>query len=575
MNRSLIIILVLIKSLVVSAQIPKEEVLVDVSVFPTEKPVLTVNSEILLAGESLQYKISVLNHLNIKSDLSKIAYVSLRNQNDSIIFNQKLKLLNGSGYSDFFLPANLKTGVYYLIGYTNFSRNNETEAIDKKMVYVINTFLENKIEFQATDTTNLRRSHNVNSEFLGRDKKEQPISITTDKQIYGYREKVNFTLNPNLNNNGDFLLSVRRIDSIEIPHIVSKIKQVRKSSIFYLPELRGELISGVVLSKTDNLPIVNQPVSLTILEKNFIFKLAKTDQTGRFFFSISEDYNPGKCVVQIIGGKEEIKEYTINLDDKHLHLNQSKKIVLNLDSNLKEWLQERSVQLQIENAYFERKQDSVLSIKSHSPFYNNLGTLYLLDDYTRFPTVRETFIEIIKLAAVRGSGENIRFLVYNEYDPNGLGKFNNIPPLVLVDGMMIQDNNAFLNFNSREIESIRVVNKPYRYGPKLFSGIIVVKTKNNDFSSLINTNVLEFDLQSAAQEKIYYNFNNLQDLSSSRIPDYRAQLHWNPQIHLSNTEFKSSFLTSEVPGIYEIRLEGYDENGTKILIKKHITVAQN
>ena len=559
---------------VASAQIPKDAINVDINVFSKEKAILFINSDIILAGELIQYKISILNDSNTKSKLSKIAYVSFRDQNDSVVFNHKLKLKNGSADGGFFLPANLKTGIYSLVGYTNFSRNNIVEAFDEKNIYVINTFMENSSGSKTADTVKVNAISETTVDFSTQKINEQSIRIKTDKQIYGYREKVTLNLGSLLDKSGEYVLSVRQVNTIEISGKVSKLSQKSNSKIFYIPELRGELISGVVLSNVDNKPVANEEVSLTIPGKDFIFKLAKTDRNGRFSFSITEDYNAEKSEIQIVGATEEAKNYTLVLDNKDLILNERKGSILKLDPNLKEWLMERSVQLQIENAYFEKKRDSLLPRKSHPSFYDDLGTLYLLDDYSRFSTVRETFIEIIKLAAIRGSGENTRFLVYNEYDPKGIGKFNDIPPLVLMDGMMIQDNDELLNYNARDIKSIRVINKPYRYGPKLFSGIISVETLKGDFILSTKDYIEEIKLPPTVREKEYFKPDNLDDRLSSRIPDYRVQLFWNPQIVLSTSDYSTSFYTSDVPGIYEIRLEGFDKSGTQILLKNYFKVLQ-
>ena len=169
--------------------------------------------------------------------------------------------------------------------------------------------------------------------------------------------------------------------------------------------------------------------------------------------------------------------FKLVLDKKDFDLSKKGASFLKLDTELKEWLLERSVQMQIENAYYDTKKDSILNNETNVPFYNNLGTVFLLDGYTRFPTVKETFVEVVTLAAVRGVGSDSRFVVNNEYDPNGTANFNDIPPLVLMDGMQILNNEDLINYNAREIKSIRVINKPYRFGPKLFSGVIAAETK--------------------------------------------------------------------------------------------------
>ena len=548
------------------SQIPRNELGIDTNVFPEEKVALNINSNILLAGEALLYKISILNNSNTKSELSKIAYVSLRNQNDSIIFNHKLRLENGNASANSFLPANLKTGSYRLIGYTNFSRNQATESFISKNIYIINTFAENISISKSSDTIRLEAFYEDKEELFTQRNNKQEFSIKTDKLNYGFREKVTLNIEDLGEDSGSFMLSVRQANPVKVSNEIDENTQQTNSKIFYIPELRGELISGKVISNEDNKAVANQIVSLTIPGKYFIFKLAKTDKYGRFFFSIPEDYESEKSFLQLVEANE---NHAILMDKKDLKLNSNPESFLKLDPSLKNWLKERSVQLQIENAYFDKKKDSLLLRISHPAFYNNLGVNYLLDDYTRFPTLRETFIEVIKLAAIRGSEKNIRFLVYNEYDPKGYGKFRDIPPLVLMDGMMIQNNEELINYSAMDIKSIRVVNSPYRYGPQLYSGIISLTTKKGDFSPAPIAYVKQIDLPPTVQTRKTFN-PKYQNNSQNRIPDYRVQLLWEPEIKSSSKNI--TFYTSDVPGTFEILLEGFDANGKEIQITKHIKV---
>lgn len=565
--------LILFFGFVANAQISKQEVTLDISVFPQEKVDLSVNSSLLLAGELLQYKGFVLNASNKPSKLSKVVYVSLHNDEDSIIFSHKLRVEEGTANGDYFIPSTLKTGVYRLIGYTNFSRNNSELAYVQKDISVLNTFIKTETNSKSVDTVQFKSLDIDNSSISWEDNVENH-QITTDKNKYGYRERVTLKIqNPQTYINGNFSLSIRKVNPIEIGDKLNANLENPTSEIFYIPELRGELISGVVLSKEGNKPLVNKIVSLTIPGKDYIFKLARTNENGRFFFSVNQGYDAEESIVQINGDEKDAANATLILDDKEFHLQKNTSSVLSLDSSLKDWLQERSVQLQIENAYFDAKKDSILTNSINPAFYDSLGTLFLLDDYTRFPSMRETFIEVVTLAAIRGSEGNSRFIVNNAYDPNRLAKFNDLPPLVLMDGMLIQNNNDVLNYNAREIRSIRVVPQPYRYGPKIYSGIIAIETKTGNFvPSLSKDYVEKIKLAPAVKKKQSYRPYYSEKSSLVRIPDYRVQLFWEPKIIFTNEDYTASFYTSDVSGVYEIVLEGFTENGVKQVSKQYFKV---
>jgi hypothetical protein len=576
MIKKSIFIAFLLFGIFATAQIPKSEVAADTKVFPKENVQLSINSNLLLAGELLQYKAYSLNAANKESNLSKVLYVSLRTENDSVVFSHKLKVENGTANGDFFIPSSLKTGIYRLIGYTNFSRNNSQDAFVERYIYVLNSFVKTeKIIGKSMDTVFLKKT----PKFTPQENLKSQLGnqITTDKPIYGYREKVTVNIE-NLpdNKRGNYVLSVRKMDPIEISDKSINSTKGKLSETFYIPELRGEIISGVVFSKTSNQPIPNKEVSLTIPGKDYVFKIAKTNSNGRFFFSVPEGYNAEKSIVQLNETPSEATNFNLVLDKKDFDLGKKRASFLKLNTELKNWLQERSVQMQIENAYYDAKKDSTLKNEMSLPFYNNLGTVFLLDDYTRFSTVKETFVEVVTLAAIRGSGSDSRFVVNNDYDPNGTANFNSIPPLVLMDGMQILNNEDLVNYNSREIKSVRVINKPYRFGPKLFSGIIVVETKNGDFVPTKNEGYIEeLNLPPAVKDKKYFRPDYSQKSENARIPDYRVQLLWKADFNPAENGGVVTFYTSDVAGTFEISLEGYSEEGSYLSSKSYFEVVEN
>ena len=560
-------------------QIQLSDVSADVSVFPKEKSAISINSNVLLAGELLQYKIYNLTVSNTTSTLSKLMYVSLRNEADSIVFNHKLKLENGLGNGDFFIPANLNTGIYQLIAYTNFSRNNKDEAYSEETIYVINPFLKSNGNSKNIENRNGNVTINTNpsiSEEIPAQTSPNAISLKTDKTSYTKRQKVELMIEnpqPNLGN-GNYTLSVRKVDPIKVLDSTAGLTKNNFSTekIFYLPEVRGQLISGNIEAVNGNASVANKTVALTIPGKEYIFKLAKTNSKGRFFFSVSEPYQTGNSVLQI--NEPNAQDYKLEVDATEFRIgNEDTNNTLFLDSNIKNWLQERSVQIQIENGYFNVKKDSLLLTNPEKSFYENLGSLYRLDDYTRFPSVSETFVEVITLAGIRKDGNTSKFIVYNEYDPEKTNKFTRIDPLVLMDGMLVQNTEEVINYNSKEIKSIRVITEPYRYGPKIYSGIIVIETKKGDFVPTITEQTMkQFEFQSPENVKRYYSpdYSNAENLK--RIPDYRVQLLWEPTININSKENAYSFYTSDVLGTYEIKLEGYTNSGNFVITKEYFSI---
>lgn len=573
MKRKNLLFVLLCINFVAKGQITHDQISTNTQIFPSENTKLVINTNVLLAGESLQYKIYNHTDSGTLSSLSTIAYVSLRGVKDSVIFEHKLRLEKGMAQGSFFIPATLKTGIYHLFGYTNFSLNNSENGIASKSIYSINPYVKRNVrlekEIDSSQQIQIFSNTIANVHSLSG---ANDLSIKTDKFSYILRESVNLTVE-NLNEEtayGNYVLSVRRLDPVQIsdPQESHETYGIQNKSIFYLPELRGELIFGRVLTVNGEKPIENQIVSFTIPGKDYVFKMAKTNRYGRFFISIDEPYETANCIIQVVGPNKE--QYKIVLDDTAFNSTRLKSTNdLQLDSGIKDWLQERSIQLQIQNAYFNEGDIIISEENSRDYFYGNVGRYYLLDDYTRFSTLKETFVEVVTLAKTRRKNGKEVFKVFDPYNPY---KEDPRDPLLLLDGVLMQNHDEVLEHSAHDIEHVRVFPGLYRYGPEVFWGIIDIATRKGDFKPRLGSEYIkEFELESSLSNK-KYSLPNYSNKALQRIPDYRTQLYWEATVRFDSKELSRNFYVSDVPGTYQIVLEGYSDDGKYVETKQYFEV---
>ena len=118
-----------------------------------------------------------------------------------------------------------------------------------------------------------------------------------------------------------------------------------------------------------------------------------------------------------------------------------------------------------------------------------------------------------------------------------------------------------------------MVNEPYRCGPKIFSGIIAVETKNGNFVQNLSHDYLnEMELPPLIKQKKYYRPDYSNKEVQARIPDYRIQLFWEPNVQFSGGSYSTTFYTSDVSGTYEISIEGFSEEGKYYLAKSYFQI---
>ncbi|HSD13604.1 MAG TPA: hypothetical protein VLB74_03040, partial [Flavobacterium sp.] len=59
---------------------------------------------------------------------------------------------------------------------------------------------------------------------------------------------------------------------------------------------------------------------------------------------------------------------------------------------------------------------------------------------------------------------------------------------------------------------------------------------------------------------------------NGKIPDYRYQLLWEPEVSLNEKETTLFFYSSDIKGIFEISIEGFTDKGDAVSVKRSILV---
>ncbi|MET3025063.1 hypothetical protein ABXT06_00135 [Flavobacterium sp. UW10123] len=538
------------------------------------------NTTTFLTGETLYFKLYCLNPLNNKTSLiSKIAYVELIDSEKKSLQKNKIYLDKGIGTGDYFIPTTLKTGNYKVVAYTKWMLNNVNSQKYEIDIFIVNPFQtqepNDNITFDITNPAKSNAIQTTNSN-IANDKR---IDFAFDKESYYTREKVSLKLKhlTETIEKGNYSVSIRKTDQIPTLQQLTATEFAKKTtenyvntpnSLNYIPEIRSELITGSLTSK-NNRDIANKSIALSLPGKEYVLKIVKTNTQGKFAFLLDQFPNFPNAILQVID--ENRNDYTVNLDPFPKFDVASLQFTskLNLSPELKNDIEERSTASQIQNAYYQIKKDSLVTEAVMNPFFTTIEKSYVLDDYTRFPTLKENIVEIIvELYYRRNNGKYQLFIRNNQKDLQIFG-----PPLVLVDGLLIQDPSDLFEYNMANVNKVSLITEPYVYGPNLYGGLISFETKNNEFSENYAKKYLKtMELQRPNPEKVYNNPDYSSGNKLQRIPDYRYQLLWKPDIKLNTKEENLSFYTSDIKGNFEVVLEGFTENGHPVYVSKNITV---
>lgn len=565
--KHILLLFVLINTQLSSAQ---QTVTLDETIF------IHTNAVTLVSGETLLYKVYCLKSSDkTPSGISKVAYVELVDDNKKSVFKTKIALENASGQGDYFIPTTLKTGTYKLIGYTNWMLNKPFSELFQLNINIVNPY---KVDEKTASQNIFAGNTNTTAESL----KNENVTLNLNKKIFSNRELVDLKIKSSNANytNGTYSLSVRKLDNIPAQNQISAVNFAAATAYpvvldlknenqkIILPEVRGEIISGKISAKNNSDKIDNISVGLSIPGKSFAFKVVQTDKNGNFIFNVNQTFYSSNIILQIIDEKANNYEFTVNNAPEIDYTKVSFEKDAKLSYTIKESLLERSISSQVENAYFHKKVDNIEKTPTVEPFYYPLTKEYILDDYTRFKTLKETITEVAVEAYSKQKDDKL-YLHVN--DPSVFPQLPN-PALVLVDGLYLENQNDLLTYNMKNVYKIEIIVGRYYVGAKSFNGLISFTTFDKDFKSTQTGSFIAKPTILRPQPKKIYNkvkYENTAD--NERIPDFRNQLFWNPDVQL-NQDSETSFYTSDLSGTFEIRLEGFTKSGIPVSIKENIEI---
>ena len=204
-------------------------------------------------------------------------------------------------------------------------------------------------------------------------------------------------------------------------------------------------------------------------------------------------------------------------------------------------------------------------------FYGIPEMEIFLDDYIKLPTMEEVFIELLPGVILRSRKAGYEIKITNPLTDN----FYNEPPLVMIDGVIINDLTALVDLDPETVEKIEVVKTPYLIGDLILRGIVNVITRSGDFSDVAIPEyavILPYTIIDEPSGIIFPDYSS--ELNrQSRTPDLRNTLYWNPSVKTNSTgKAEIEFWTSDLPGIYTISIQGIAGTGEKISLYKSFTV---
>ncbi len=534
---------------------------------------ITHDGPVYLTGDRLRFSITCLDQSNhLLSPLSRLAYVELLDSENIAISQLIIDLQNGKGKGDIMLPFTASSGNYVLRAYTKWMQNFPPEEYAYSIISIVNPF-------KSLGLKKDNESSQAKKPFLP----SSNLTISTSKEVYRNRDKVSLEIAlsdvESRPVEGSVSVSVSKIPGFiddlenelsEMAVVIKPSSKTNQTKPRYLPETKGQFLTGQVFESGTNTPKPSELIYLSITGVQPEFYSCKSDSEGRIRFEIVGFYGKGRVHLQ---SSDFDSEVDIVLDTP---FSEEFAVLdlppLSIDEKWTTFLTQASQNMQVRNVY-----SSVIPYDGHFastdslPFYGIPDQQYYLDDYTRFPLMEEVLREYVAGILPRKKDNEFYFKMVNIEKNEVMVN----EPLMLYDGLPIKRANTIMELNPRLIKRIDIINKRYLMGSTLFDGITSFHSYKGDLAGLDKALIVGDDYDFiGVREQVEYVFPDYSDatFAGSKLPDFRNTLYWNDNTMISNGKATVDFFTGDDTGTYLIDVNGISESGELISQKMFLKV---
>ena len=319
-------------------------------------------------------------------------------------------------------------------------------------------------------------------------------------------------------------------------------------------------LRGKVYQTGSDAPIVDKRVAVMLVDKELMMEYG-TDEQGDFYVPFPDFTGADNAFISFEDWKKDEMAFTIEKSygvDESV-MNQFPKTVIS-DNQASPGLHSILTSF---NFYQEDKtgQDTSEAEVTNEKYAHEDDQVIYLDDFVKLNSVLEILKEIIPGVSIKNPNrKEVEARVFStELAANFEGA-----PLFVVDGIPTYDTDFIFSLDPSMIASIGVIRSFQaieKYGTIAQNGIIEITSRSGNFGSNLSATIVKY--QGFGEELSFESPDYSSGSGSTRIPDLRHILYWNPEVTTdSNGKATVEFYASDLITDYEITVEGANaENG--------------
>ncbi|MBV9988104.1 MAG: hypothetical protein JO301_10515, partial [Chitinophagaceae bacterium] len=325
----------------------------------------------------------------------------------------------------------------------------------------------------------------------------------------------------------------------------------------HLPETEGHFVQGKLVEKNGAVQRAGIAAYLSVPGERPLFTVASSGPQGELRFNVRNFFGGHEIVLQAAD-----TNYRVDISSPFFERYSSNRIpVFTLPSSVAGLLEAHSVQSQVASTYYAARQQNfgLPADMDTLPFYGMPDDRYYLDDYTRFVTMEEVMREYIANVRVRKSNDHFSYQVWSADFKDHF----QADPLVLLDGVPVNDLDKLMAFDPLKIRRADVVTHRFVQNNLVHSGIVSYQTYQGDLAGFpLASNALIVDYAGMQLPREFYSpVYETAAQQNSRLPDMRNLLYWSPDIRTVKGSASRSFYTADIPGTYIAVVQGMNADG--------------